>query len=285
MDTLDAHFVALTAKDGKVVFDIVMEDCQKGFAATGAPLVVNGKVIVGIAGGEYGIRGFIDAYDAASGSRAWRFYTVPAPGEKGSDTWQGDSWQHGGGPTWLSGTYDPDLNLLYWGVGNPRPDWDGDGAPGRQPFHRLAGRARRHNRRAALALPVHAARRARLGREPDSGARRSDNRRTAPEDRDGGQPERVLLCARSRDRRVHPRQPFHRHDLGERDRRGGEAAGVARTRRRLRRHGHMPGSLRRDEFHVAVVTTRPRSCSSSAHARRARRSFDGRRSSSRASGS
>ncbi len=130
LETLDAHLVALTAKDGKVVFDVVMEDFQKGYAATGAPIVVGGKVIVGIAGGEYGIRGFVDAYDAGSGSRAWRFYTVPAPGEKGGDTWQGDSWQHGGGPTWLSGTYDPDLNLLYWGVGNPGPDYDGDGRQG-----------------------------------------------------------------------------------------------------------------------------------------------------------
>jgi alcohol dehydrogenase (cytochrome c) len=126
LSTLDAHLVALGVKDGKVLFDVVVEDYLKGYAATGAPLVVNGKVLVGIAGGEYGIRGFIDAYDAESGARTWRFYTVPAPGEKGGDTWQGDSWQHGGGPTWLSGTYDPDLNLVYWGVGNPGPDYDGE---------------------------------------------------------------------------------------------------------------------------------------------------------------
>lgn len=128
--TLDAHLVALNPKDGKVVFDVVVEDYKKGYAATGAPLIVNGNVIVGVAGGEYGIRGFIDAYSADSGARVWRFYTVPAPGEKGGDTWQGDSWQHGGGPTWLSGTYDPELNLLYWGVGNPGPDYDGDARQG-----------------------------------------------------------------------------------------------------------------------------------------------------------
>jgi len=128
--TLDAHLVALNVKDGKVIFDNVVEDYQKGYAATGAPLVVNGNVIVGVAGGEYGIRGFIDAYSADTGARIWRFYTVPAPGEKGGDTWPGDSWKHGGGPTWLSGTYDPALNLLYWGVGNPGPDYDGDAREG-----------------------------------------------------------------------------------------------------------------------------------------------------------
>jgi alcohol dehydrogenase (cytochrome c) len=128
--TLDAHLVALNVKDGKVIFDNVLEDYQKGYAATGAPLVVNGNVIVGVAGGEYGIRGFIDAYSADTGARVWRFYTVPAPGEKGGDTWRGDSWKHGGGPTWLSGTYDPALNLLYWGVGNPGPDYDGDAREG-----------------------------------------------------------------------------------------------------------------------------------------------------------
>jgi len=130
MVTLDAHFVALEAKTGKVVYDIEMATVPDGFAGTGAPLVVNGKVIVGIAGGEFANRGFIDAYAPATGERIWRFYTIPAPGEPGSETWKGEIWRRGGGPTWLTGTYDPAANLLYWGTGNPNPDWDGDSRPG-----------------------------------------------------------------------------------------------------------------------------------------------------------
>jgi alcohol dehydrogenase (cytochrome c) len=130
MGTLDAHFIALEMKTGKVIYDIEMAPAKDGFAATGAPLVVNGKVIAGIAGGEFANRGFLDAYNPATGERLWRFYTIPATGEPGSDSWKGEVWQRGGGPTWLTGTYDPQLNLLYWGVGNPNPDWDGESRPG-----------------------------------------------------------------------------------------------------------------------------------------------------------
>jgi alcohol dehydrogenase (cytochrome c) len=128
--TLDAHLVALDRRTGDVVFDVAIDDYLKGYAATAAPLVVDGRVIVGIAGGEYGIRGFLDAYDASSGARVWRFYTIPAPDEQGGETWTGDSWKTGGGPTWLTGTYDPELNVLFWGVGNPGPDYDGDSRAG-----------------------------------------------------------------------------------------------------------------------------------------------------------
>ncbi|MBI3493014.1 MAG: PQQ-binding-like beta-propeller repeat protein [Acidobacteria bacterium] len=130
MVTLDAHFVALDMSNGKVLYDVEMASFKEGFAGTGAPLIVNDKVIVGIAGGEYANRGFIDAYDPAAGQRLWRYYTIPAPGEPGSETWAGDIWARGGGPTWLSGTYDPALNLLYWGTGNPSPDWNGEVRPG-----------------------------------------------------------------------------------------------------------------------------------------------------------
>lgn len=130
MVTLDAHFVALEAKTGKVIYDIEMAAAADGFAGTGAPLVVNDKVIVGVAGGEFANRGFIDAYDPMTGQRIWRFYTIPAPGERGSDSWQGDAWERGGAPTWLTGTYDPAVNLLYWGTGNPNPDWNGETRPG-----------------------------------------------------------------------------------------------------------------------------------------------------------
>ena len=104
MVTLDAHFLALEMKTGKVIYDIEMAKIADGYDGTGAPLIIKDKVIVGIAGGEYANRGFIDAYDPMTGARVWRTYTIPGPGEPGSETWSGDAWQRGGGPTWLSGT-------------------------------------------------------------------------------------------------------------------------------------------------------------------------------------
>jgi len=130
MTTLDAHLLALDMKTGAVVWDATLEDFSKGYAATIAPLVVKDKVIVGVAGGEYGIRGFIDAYDAKTGKRAWRFYTIPGPGEPGHDTWAGDSWQRGGASVWATGAYDPDLNLVYYGIGNPGPDYHSESRKG-----------------------------------------------------------------------------------------------------------------------------------------------------------
>ena len=128
--TLDARLVALDAESGVERWSTVVADNSIGFSMTGAPLAIDGKIIVGVAGAEAGIRGFLDAYDAATGERLWRTYTVPAPGEPGSDTWEGDAWEHGGGSTWLTGSYDPELNLIYWGTGNPAPDWNGDVRPG-----------------------------------------------------------------------------------------------------------------------------------------------------------
>ena len=130
MTTLDAHLVALDMKTGNPVYDVVVDDYKRGYAATVAPLLVKDKVIIGIAGAEFGIRGFIDAYDAATGKRAWRFWTVAAPGEPGGDTWAGSSWERGGGSTWVTGSYDPELNLVYWGTGNPGPDYNGKDRPG-----------------------------------------------------------------------------------------------------------------------------------------------------------
>jgi alcohol dehydrogenase (cytochrome c) len=124
--TLDAHLIALNARNGSVQWDSVVADYHAGHSLTLAPLAIDGKVIVGVAGGEYGIRGFIDAYDAKSGKQLWRFYTVPGPGEPGNESWKGDSWKTGGAPAWVTGAYDPDLNLLYWGTGNPGPDWNPD---------------------------------------------------------------------------------------------------------------------------------------------------------------
>jgi alcohol dehydrogenase (cytochrome c) len=124
--TLDAALVALDAKTGTPLWETQVADTMEGYSITAAPLALNDKIIVGIAGGEYGIRGFLDAYDPATGKRLWRFNSVPGPGESGNDTWKGDSWKRGGGGTWLTGSYDPELDLLYWGVGNPGPDIDGE---------------------------------------------------------------------------------------------------------------------------------------------------------------
>ena len=126
MGTIDAHLVAIDTKTGKPIWDTTVARPEAGYAITHAPLVVKDKVIVGTAGGEYGIRGFIAAYDVKSGKEAWRFNTVPGPGEPGHDTWAGDSWQHGGASVWVTGSYDPELNLTYWGIGNPGPDWNGE---------------------------------------------------------------------------------------------------------------------------------------------------------------
>ena len=126
MATIDAHLVALDARTGEVVWNKEVAKPEAGYAMTHAPLIVKDKVIVGTAGGEYGIRGFIAAYDAATGNEAWRFYTIPGKGEPGNETWAGDSWMHGGASVWVTGSYDPQLNLTYWGIGNPGPDWNSD---------------------------------------------------------------------------------------------------------------------------------------------------------------
>jgi alcohol dehydrogenase (cytochrome c) len=126
MGTIDAHLVAVDSKTGKPIWNVPVANAQAGYAITHAPLVVKDKVIIGTAGGEYGIRGFIAAYDARTGKEAWKFYTIPGPGEPGHDTWEGDTWKHGGASVWVTGSYDPDLNLTYWGIGNPGPDWRAD---------------------------------------------------------------------------------------------------------------------------------------------------------------
>ena len=126
----DARLIALDAKTGSLVWSVEVAKVSSGYSLTVAPLVVKNKVILGISGGEYGVRGFIAAYDAATGNEEWHFNTIAGPGDPGSNTWGGDSWKRGGGPAWLTGSYDPDLNLLYWGVGNPGPDFNGDVRPG-----------------------------------------------------------------------------------------------------------------------------------------------------------
>jgi alcohol dehydrogenase (cytochrome c) len=125
-----AVLVALDAKTGKEAWTATVEDNKKGYYMSAAPVVADGKVMVGVSGGEWGIRGFVAAYEVNTGKEVWRCFTIPAPGEPGSETWpKGDEWKTGGGPTWVSGNYDPATNLLYWGVGNGGP-WMGELRPG-----------------------------------------------------------------------------------------------------------------------------------------------------------
>jgi len=119
--TLDAHLIALNASSGRKKWEATVADFRSGYSMTGAPLAVGDRLIVGVAGGEFGIRGFVAAYDAEDGRLLWKFNTVPNPGEVGHDSWGGNSWKAGGAPTWTTGAYDAELNLLYWGVGNPAP--------------------------------------------------------------------------------------------------------------------------------------------------------------------
>ncbi|HKH73626.1 MAG TPA: PQQ-binding-like beta-propeller repeat protein, partial [Vicinamibacterales bacterium] len=129
--SFDARMIAIDARTGRELWKTEPAgDPKEGYAFTVAPLVVKDKVIAGTAGGEFGVRGFIAAWDVKTGKEMWRFNTVPGPGEAGHDTWGGDGWMHGGAPIWVTGSYDPELNLTYWGTGNPGPDWDGAGRPG-----------------------------------------------------------------------------------------------------------------------------------------------------------
>jgi alcohol dehydrogenase (cytochrome c) len=121
LGTLDATLLALDARTGLPLWEVQVADAREGYSITSPPLAIKDKIIAGISGGDHGIRGFVDAYDAATGRRS---YTIPQPGEAGHATWKGDSWRQGGGATWLTGTYDPDLDLIFWPVGNPGPTMD-----------------------------------------------------------------------------------------------------------------------------------------------------------------
>jgi alcohol dehydrogenase (cytochrome c) len=124
--TPDAHLVALDARTGNFLWQSQIADPKEGYWSPAAPLAIDGKVIVGVAPGDYGMNGLLDAFDASTGERIWRWNAIPKPGEPGSETWAGDSWKTGGGDTWLTGSYDPQLKLIYWGIGNPAPDFNGD---------------------------------------------------------------------------------------------------------------------------------------------------------------
>ena len=126
MATLDARILAFDRLSGELLWETEIVEYFKGFSATSAPLIVKDLAIIGVGGGEFGVRGFFDAYDVNTGDRVWRHYTVPAEGEPGYETWSGNSYETGGAPAWTIGTYDPELDLVYWTTGNPAPDWNGD---------------------------------------------------------------------------------------------------------------------------------------------------------------
>ena len=130
VETDDAHLLCLDARSGGLRWDIEYADKTKHYGATSAPLIVKGSVIVGTSGGDSGVRGFLAAYDPKTGKLKWKFWTIPGPGEIGSSSWPGDAYLHGGGTTWMPGTYDPQLNTLYWTTSNPAPDFVGDPRPG-----------------------------------------------------------------------------------------------------------------------------------------------------------
>lgn len=125
MGTIDAHLLAIDARSGQLIWDATVADAAENFSITMVPTIAGDKVMVGTAGGDMGIRGFVAAYDAQTGEEVWRFHTIPGPGEPGNDTWSGDSWMTGGAAVWNAGAYDPETNLVFWGTGNPAPDWDG----------------------------------------------------------------------------------------------------------------------------------------------------------------
>jgi alcohol dehydrogenase (cytochrome c) len=130
LETDNAHLLCLDGRSGHLLWDVPYAEGNKNYGATSAPLVVKDKVVVGTSGGDDGVRGFVSAFDAETGKLAWRFWTIPGPGQEGSASWPGDAYLRGGGTTWMPGTYDPELNTLYWGTSNPSPDFDGGPRPG-----------------------------------------------------------------------------------------------------------------------------------------------------------
>ncbi|MCY4263832.1 MAG: PQQ-dependent dehydrogenase, methanol/ethanol family [Gammaproteobacteria bacterium] len=130
MGTLDAHLIALDRINGQLLWRAEVGDVSRAYSVTMAPLAIKDKILVGVGGGEFGIRGYVTAYEAVTGKVAWKTYTIPGPGEPGHDTWQGDDWKVGGAPVWITGSFDAEQNLTFWGVGNPGPDWNNAQRPG-----------------------------------------------------------------------------------------------------------------------------------------------------------
>ena len=229
-------------------------DATQNYSITMSPNVFKDKVIVGTAGGDMGIRGYIAAFDAKTGKEVWRFYTIPAPGEPGNDSWSGDSWKTGGAAVWNAAAYDPETNLAFWGTGNPAPDWDGSTRLGDNLYSNSVVALDVDTGELEVALPIHAARRARLRLDASARARRHRLARHAAQGDALGEPQRHHVRARSRHGQAPVRQAVRQPQLV------GPAS--TRTGRLLRVPGmdidkepklFQPARARRDQLGAAVV--------------------------------
>ena len=216
MSTLEAHLVGIDARTGSLLWDREVADYRAGYSKTAAPLVIKDQVVTGIAGGEFGIRGFIDSYNAETGEREWRADTIPGPDHPDNRTWAGDSWRTGGSASWITGSYDADLDLVYWGTGNPGPDWNGDVRMGDNLYSdsALALNAVSGELDWYFQFTPHDVHDWDAIQVPNPGRPRI--RRRDAESDDVGQPQRVLLHARPPDRRVPDRQALREADVGRR---------------------------------------------------------------------
>jgi alcohol dehydrogenase (cytochrome c) len=237
--TLDANVIALDAASGKELWRSNAIDFKTGYSMTVAPIVADGVVITGISGGEYGTRDFIDGWDAQTGKHLWRTYTVPGPGEPGNETWPGESWKHGGGATWLTGSFDPELHTVYWGTGNPG-SWNAADRSGDNLYtcsvlalDSKTGKIKWHYQFSpndpfdydAVAEPVLAT--INVNGAPAQGS-------------DAGEQEWLLLRARSQQWKTHRRQSVREGELGLRHRFGDLPADLHRRKQEgaRRREGH-----------------------------------------------
>ena len=214
--TVDNHLLALDMKTGEELWNQKFADAKDGFYATGAPIVANGVLISGASGGESTTRGFLDGWDPNTGKKLWRRYTIPAPGEPGSETWpkNSDAWSQGGGPTWRSGSYDPQLDLVYWGTGNaepydPRPRENLDSL-----YTNSVLAIRPKTGEIACYYPIHAQRRVRRGRHRRERARRYPGERPAAQSDDPDQQERLPVCAGPHQLQADRRQPTTSRSIG-----------------------------------------------------------------------
>ena len=265
MVTDHAHIIALNRFTGELLWDTELDDWRKNYAASSAPLPAGNLIISGVSGGEHGANGFVAAHDQETGREVWRFWTVPKPGEPGSETWQGKDIEHGGAPTWFTGSYDPALDIVYWPTGNPGKEYNGDDRQGDNLYANSILALERKTGRLQVVLPVHAARPLGLGRHPDLRARRRRlGRAAAPADA-ARRPQRVLLRLRSRDRQAAAGESVRQEpDLGERHRRRRPADQAAQSgadrqpaRRSVRRRTARPtGSPRRSTRRRASTTCR-----------------------------
>ena len=259
MVTDNAHLIALHRLTGQLLWDVEMADSHQNYGSTSAPLVVNDLVIAGISGGDEGVRGFLAAYKASTGEHVWRFWTMPAPGEPGSETWGGRAIEHGCGSTWLTGTYDPETNLLYWPTGNPCPDYNGDERKGDNLYTGsvLALDPATGKLRWYYQFTPHDLHDWDATETPDAGGRRVS--RPAAQAAAAGQSQRLLLRARPAHRQgAAGRAVRQEADLGQRHRPGRAPQAAARQRPDRGRHAGLPVGGRRRQLAVRRLQSRDR---------------------------